>query len=455
MEPSGLDFKESLIMNGAGDLASRRPAVSVIVPVYNVEPYLPECLESVLNQTLRNLEILCIDDGSTDRSLSIMEAYARKDGRVVTRTQENGGPSSARNAGLAAARGEFIYFLDGDDRIDVNALEILYAEATGNELDLVLFDADTTFENEALKALYPQYEAYYRRSRAYEEVASGASLFGEMRRNGDYKPSPCLQFIRREYLRQIGLTFYTGILHEDNLFSFQCMLQARRAKHIPAALFHRRIRPGSIMTGKAGFMNFLGRHTCVVHMLRFLSRTTLDAAVVAEALKEIRAIFQHMAGAYLDLSGEEQAQADSLMGDPRAFAEISPAYWGELAWSFALADQGRRNQQQAVSVRSKARIEELTRQRDELKAKMVQERMEAGEQRARLAERLVERRRQRDEERGKRAEERERRRKLQAQVKALEQRLATLKAQYEQSLSWRITAPLRLLGRQVRGGAKP
>ena len=94
---------------------TRQPVVSVIIPVYNVEPYLRECLESVIHQTLREIEIICVNDGSTDNSLRVLEEYQGRDDRISVISQDNQGLSAARNCGMRYAGGEYIYFLDSDD----------------------------------------------------------------------------------------------------------------------------------------------------------------------------------------------------------------------------------------------------------------------------------------------------------------------------------------------------
>ena len=106
------------------------PKVSVIIPVYNVEKYLRECLDSVINQTLKDIEIICIDDGSTDSSLSILKEYAKKDKRIKIIKQKNLGAGAARNKGIKIAKGEFVIFLDSDDYYPTNdILKILYTNA--------------------------------------------------------------------------------------------------------------------------------------------------------------------------------------------------------------------------------------------------------------------------------------------------------------------------------------
>ena len=99
--------------------------VSVIIPVYNLEKYLKQCLESVVSQTLKDIEILCVNDGSTDSSLEILEEYASRDTRIRIINQENHGAGNARNTGLNIAAGEYLYFLDGDDYIENKTLELL------------------------------------------------------------------------------------------------------------------------------------------------------------------------------------------------------------------------------------------------------------------------------------------------------------------------------------------
>ena len=99
--------------------------ISVIIPIFNVEKFLTACIDSVLNQTYENIEIILIDDGSTDTCPQICDKYEKKDSRVTVIHKENGGISSARNAGLDASHGEYIYFLDGDDYIDKYSFEIL------------------------------------------------------------------------------------------------------------------------------------------------------------------------------------------------------------------------------------------------------------------------------------------------------------------------------------------
>lgn len=110
--------------------------ISIIVPVYNVEQYLDDCLISIINQTYKNLEIILIDDGSTDKSGKICDEYAKKDSRIIVIHKENGGVSSARNAGLRIAKGAYIGFVDPDDWIAEDMYEVLYSNAKKYDADV-------------------------------------------------------------------------------------------------------------------------------------------------------------------------------------------------------------------------------------------------------------------------------------------------------------------------------
>ena len=118
------------------------PKVSVIIPVYNADKYLKECLDSIVNQTLKDIEIICIDDGSNDNSLSILEEYVKKDSRITILKGTKQGAGSARNIGLASAKGEYLSFLDADDFFEWNMLEEMYNNAKENESDIVICNRD-------------------------------------------------------------------------------------------------------------------------------------------------------------------------------------------------------------------------------------------------------------------------------------------------------------------------
>ena len=116
--------------------------VSVILPVYNASDYLHQCMDSIVGQTLKDIEIICVDDGSTDNSLDILKEYEQKDKRVKVIQQKNAGAGAARNNGLSIATGEYLSFLDSDDFFEPDMLEKAYEKAKGSNAQIVVFRSD-------------------------------------------------------------------------------------------------------------------------------------------------------------------------------------------------------------------------------------------------------------------------------------------------------------------------
>lgn len=234
------------------------PRVSVIIPVYNVEKYLRECLDSIVNQTLREIEIICVDDGSTDGSPEILREYGEKDCRITIISQENRGISSARNHGADIASGEYFYFMDGDDILERDALFRLYQLSEEKSLDVLYFDGESFFETEELKEIKKNYITYYTRKGDYSRVMTGPQMLHEMIAMDEYRSSLCLQFISSVHYRQENLRFEEGIIGEDNIFTFQCIMPAHRVYHMKEAFFHRRVRGNSVMTSAGKFEQVYG-----------------------------------------------------------------------------------------------------------------------------------------------------------------------------------------------------
>ena len=125
-----------------------KPLISIIIPVYNTEKYIEECITSLLNQSLKEIEIICINDGSTDNSLKLLKDFEQKDPRIIVISQENSGPANARNIGLNSASADYIYFMDSDDYISNNFLESMYNKAKASKADIVINDNIICFYEE-------------------------------------------------------------------------------------------------------------------------------------------------------------------------------------------------------------------------------------------------------------------------------------------------------------------
>lgn len=221
--------------------------VSVIIPVYNVEKYIDECILSAINQTLDDIEIIAIDDKSTDSSLDILNKYKEKYDFVrVIASEKNMGVSATRNIGIRSAKGEYIYFLDSDDYIDKNAMEICYKKAKEYDLDIITFDANMFRDKEYIG--YNFNESYERDKIIKPECIKGEEFFYKYCTTGGYKQLVMLNLYKRDFIIKNKLFFYEGIIHEDELHSFKSFLLAERVLYIPKKLYFRRMRNSSIMT---------------------------------------------------------------------------------------------------------------------------------------------------------------------------------------------------------------
>lgn len=221
------------------------PAISVIIPVFNTEDYLKDALGSICNQTVRDLQIIVVDDGSTDSSPQILRQIADKDSRIEIITQPNQGQGAARNRGLEKARGEYVYFMDSDDLLEPTCLEDCLRLCSATGLDYVTFDASSFDENGPITDGFN-----YDRSRLIcsDRVWDSKKLLKFSLDNNSFRASPVLFLTRRKLLTDNEIRFPEGIIHEDNAFVLKLMLCAGKSQYIPEAYFKRRVRSGSTMT---------------------------------------------------------------------------------------------------------------------------------------------------------------------------------------------------------------
>ncbi len=220
-------------------------AVSVIVPIYNVEPYLSECLESLKRQTLKNIEIIMVNDGSTDNSAFIAQKFTQLNNNFKLINQDNSGPGAARNTGMAHAKGEYIYFIDGDDFIADNTLEILYEKASTCNLDILLFSA-YTFIDGSNNYEWNQKDGYKYKGE-YSCVYDGTTISNMFVENNDAALSSCcLMLSRFELIKQHCLRFKDHVIYaEDSLFHLQIIPLSKRCAVLNAPLYFRRYRKSS------------------------------------------------------------------------------------------------------------------------------------------------------------------------------------------------------------------
>ncbi|MDO4649225.1 MAG: glycosyltransferase, partial [Eubacteriales bacterium] len=252
------------------------PLVSVIVPVYNVERYLSECLDSVLKQTYKNYEVVCVNDGSTDGSVKILEEYASKDARIRILSQENGGLSAARNHGLKEAKGKYLLFLDSDDLWLPTTLEELVCRGEKDDLDLMLFNMKPFIQSEECSEDYLHFERTYQRQFDYPDTCKGSRLLSMLKKEGEYRASACQFMIRMDLMEKYSISFVRGILHEDNPFTLEVMLASERTGFVNRSFYLRRVTPGSIMTSETAFRHAYGYFRSYIEIHRFLEKMELS-----------------------------------------------------------------------------------------------------------------------------------------------------------------------------------
>lgn len=209
--------------------------VSVIVPVYNASKFLREALDSVVNQTLKDIEIICINDGSTDNSLDILEEYAAKDSRIKIFSQENRGLSATRNFGIEISTGEFISFFDADDRIDLNFLEELYKNAK-------LYDADIAAASILrIKGKKKKYLLKIPKVSIQEDTAKKYKAL-----NLPHWSFVWNKIYNAEVLKELNIKFSEGKLYEDIVFTIEVLYRTKKLVTVPNVKYYYYINKESI-----------------------------------------------------------------------------------------------------------------------------------------------------------------------------------------------------------------
>ena len=217
--------------------------LSVIVPVYNVEDYLEQCLDSILLQNFEDMEILCVDDVSMDGSSKLLRRYASRDSRIrVLSHEKNRGLSAARNTGLQAATGEYVLFVDSDDYLERDCLLRLVAEMDKDSLDVLFFQYDK-FDDDSGEDIDEKQRGRYT---DYSKVLAGREHFCRMLLKKKLLVMVWQAMYRRDFLNLNGILFTEGIRHEDYLLTFRTLMNARRVKGIEESCYAYRARGGSI-----------------------------------------------------------------------------------------------------------------------------------------------------------------------------------------------------------------
>lgn len=225
------------------------PSLSIIIPVYNVEKYLPMCLDSLLKtEGIEETEIIMIDDGSTDSSVNIADKYAEDHTNARVIHKENEGPSASRNLGLMEAKGNYIFFCDSDDEVVPGLFKKIIDLTKSSDADIIMWDCELLYETRNL--LVPKNRNFFAHSglEKTEKTYTGKGILEtQLANTGDYVATIWLGAYRRNYLISNHLFFEKGLIHEDELLLPKVFINAAKVHYIPEKIYIYRIRSGSIM----------------------------------------------------------------------------------------------------------------------------------------------------------------------------------------------------------------
>ncbi len=288
------------------------PKISIIVPVYNVEDFLKTCLDSIIAQSFADFEVICVNDGSPDNSAAILEDYAARDSRIKVITQKNGGLSAARNTGIENAAGEYIYFLDSDDYIHPQMMEIFYREISSGDYDFVSCGFKKVY---GPAADFPHYDRY-----ATSEVKEPLPEFCNDKRR--LSVNVWSKLYRKDSLGE--LRFIPGLIYEDLPFTCSFLQQVKRGKIIDQPLYYYLQRGTSLSGNREIKMKncesyiYILRHLhenfqthplfeqfhrrFFVSILKTLLKLKKNPQVLAYVRNQLKALYQEKIISYRDLS---------------------------------------------------------------------------------------------------------------------------------------------------------
>lgn len=219
-----------------------QPLVSIIVPTYNVERYVEECIESLLNQTYSNLEIIVLDDGSTDATVYLLKQYEDKIHLIAN--SNNKGQGARRNEGIKLAQGKYIYFVDSDDWIEPETVEETVTQLEQTQAEIVRFNGLSFYDANAETVKEGRYNFSDRME--HRKLYENEEALDANRRT--YSASPCLYVFKKSLVDRYNLKFLEGVLHEDEYFTTKLFAVTRKMTYLNRNYYHRRYRTASTMT---------------------------------------------------------------------------------------------------------------------------------------------------------------------------------------------------------------
>lgn len=300
--------------------------VSVVVPVYNVENYLKQCLDSLVNQTLEDIEIICVNDGSTDNSLAILEEYSKKDKRIKIINQENKGLSGARNTGMRNVNGKYTFFLDSDDWIETNALEELYNFSEDRNLEITFYQTVDYIQEtgqcslEQFGGLTVVGHEFDGKIFNYEDIANILFKMPHSAFNKLYLTS---------FLENNNAQFPEGFNYEDVAFFYEIFPKARRASILRKPLLYYRIREDSISTS-GGIKSF-----DIFESLKLVHNSLKDTIMLKDYLQDyLMFIIVNFKFVFLRLNKEFQNEYFNLMLENYSYFGLDKVNGDFTGWSY-------------------------------------------------------------------------------------------------------------------------
>ena len=277
--------------------------ISAILPAYNVEKYLEECVESILKQNVP-CEIIIINDGSTDNTLSVANSLAQKYENIIVLTQENSGQSVARNRGIEIAQGEYLLLLDSDDYLIENTLQGLYNLASNNYLDYIK-TGWITFSQEKETITIPKIKSQ-------NQLISSLEFFKQSIVGG-YNCVIWNGLVKREFLKKINLSYAEGIQYEDNTFALQMYLSDFNAKvmQVDTLFLKVRLHENTTTSAKPKLKKITDILKNVELMNDFISMLPQDVKPIAK--KTVSSLVFAMTAVYFRLDKKDRKQANKII----------------------------------------------------------------------------------------------------------------------------------------------
>ncbi len=263
------------------------PEISVIIPCYNVEKYVGQCLDSVINQTFADFEIICVNDGSTDNTLSILQDYVAKDSRMKVITQENQGLSCARNNGLKEAKGNYIYFLDSDDEIHTQCLEIAHTFATKYDADLVCWHYQ---ENRGVETLQGNFEI----TNIPHKISDNPVMLGTNKEKYCVNYNVWTKLYKKSLLE--GIEFIPHIHFEDYPHTFAVIAKRPKTVVLDARFYLYRINQESISHQSGSVQQIRDYKTGINYVLDIYCKKELEKELAFLKRNFIPIILKHQLG---------------------------------------------------------------------------------------------------------------------------------------------------------------